>query len=147
MKVSTTGIKLIQTFESCRLKAYQDSKNIWTIGWGNTQYENGTSVKKGDVLTQQRADELFSSILSRFETGVIKRLRCDFTQSMFDSLVSLTYNIGFGNLDKSTLLKKVNSNPNDISIRDEFMRWVNKGSSFEKGLTRRRKAEAELYFQ
>jgi lysozyme len=65
---------------------------------------------------------------------------------MFDALVSFSYNLGLGNLDKSTLLKKVNANPSDATIRLEFMKWVNKGSSFEKGLTRRRKAEADLYF-
>lgn len=145
MKISQVGIKLIQIFESCCLQAYQDSKGVWTVGWGNTQYENGVSVKKGDVITQQRADELFSMILGRFESGVERRLRSDVTQGMFDALVSFSYNVGLGNLDKSTLLKKVNTNPNDVSIRDEFMRWVNKGSSFEKGLTRRRKAEADLY--
>jgi lysozyme len=146
MKVSQVGIKLIQTFESCRLQAYQDSKAIWTIGWGNTQYENGIRVKKGDVLTQQRADELFATILLSFEYGVTKRVRSVLTQGMFDALVSFSYNLGLGNLDKSTLLKKVNANPSDATIRTEFMKWVNKGSSFEKGLTRRRKAEADLYF-
>jgi lysozyme len=146
MKVSQVGIKLIQTFESCRLQAYQDSKAIWTIGWGNTQYENGIRVKKGDVLTQQRADELFATILLSFEYGVNKRVGASVTQGMFDALVSFSYNLGLGNLDKSTLLKKVNANPLDATIRTEFMKWVNKGSSFEKGLTRRRKAEADLYF-
>jgi lysozyme len=146
MKVSQVGIKLIQTFESCRLQAYQDSKAIWTIGWGNTQYENGIRVKKGDVLTQQRADELFATILLSFEYGVTKRVGASVTQAMFDALISFSYNLGLGNLDKSTLLKKVNANPLDATIRLEFMKWVNKGSSFEKGLTRRRKAEADLYF-
>jgi len=146
MKVSQVGIKLIQTFESCRLQAYQDSKAIWTIGWGNTQYENGIRVKKGDVLTQQRADELFDTILISFEYGVNKRVGASVTQGMFDALVSFSYNLGLGNLDKSTLLKKVNANPSDATIRTEFMKWVNKGSSFEKGLTRRRKAEADMYF-
>lgn len=146
MTIAENGIKLIQHFESCELKSYQDGKGIWTIGWGNTQYENGLSVKKGEVITQQRADELFKTIVSRFDSGVTKRIRSTVTQNMFDALVSFTYNCGFRNLDESTLLKKVNKNPNDISIREEFMRWINKGSSFERGLTRRRKAEADLYF-
>ncbi len=146
MTIAENGIKLIQHFESCRLESYQDSKGIWTIGWGNTQYENGLSVKKGEVITQQRADELFKTIVSRFDSGVTKRIRSTVTQNMFDALVSFTYNCGFRNLDESTLLKKVNKNPNDISIREEFMKWINKGSSFERGLTRRRKAEADLYF-
>lgn len=144
--LGVNGTKLIQQFESCVLKAYQDSVGVWTIGWGNTQYENGISVKKGDVVTQQRADELFKSIASRFSSGVARRIKSNLTQNQFDAVVSLAYNIGFGNLDKSTLLKKVNKNPFDDSIRLEFMKWNKAGGKVLRGLTRRREAEANLYF-
>ena len=67
-------------------------------------------------------------------------------QNQFDSLLSFIYNVGVGAFTKSTLLKIIKVNPNDAKVREQFMRWVNKGSSFEKGLTRRRTAEANLYF-
>jgi len=146
MKIGQKGIALIQSFEGCKLKAYQDSVGIWTIGWGNTQYNNGTKVRQGDIITRPLADELFLNIVSRFDSGVFKRLRRTVTQNQFDALVSFTYNCGFGNLEKSSLLRKVNTNPNDPTIRAEFMRWNRAGGKELKGLTRRRKAEADLYF-
>lgn len=146
MKLGNKGLALIHHFESCKLTSYKDVVGIWTIGWGNTMYENGISVKEGEAITQERANELFVAIASRFESGVTKRLRQDVTQNQFDALVSFCYNCGFGNFDKSTLLKKVNVNPNDTTIRDEFMKWNKAGGKVLNGLTRRRKAEADLYF-
>lgn len=146
MKLGNKGLALIHHFESCKLTSYKDVVGIWTIGWGNTMYENGISVKEGEAITQERANELFVAIASRFESGVTKRLRQDVTQNQFDALVSFCYNCGFGNFDKSTLLKKVNVNPNDTTIRDEFMKWNKGGGKVLNGLTRRRKAEADLYF-
>ena len=64
MKVNAEGYALIKRFEGCRLKAYKCPANVWTIGFGNTFYENGEKVKEGDVITQQRADELAKFITS-----------------------------------------------------------------------------------
>jgi lysozyme len=61
--------------------------------------------------------------------------------------LSFTYNVGIANLQKSTLLKKVNYNPNDPTIRLEFMKWNKAGGKVLNGLTRRREAEANLYFK
>lgn len=144
--ISDNGVKLLQQFEGCELVAYQDSIGVWTIGYGNTQYENGTSVKRGDKITLARAKQLFVSIGNRFSSGVRKRVKADVNQNQFDALVSITYNIGFGNLDKSTLLKKVNANPFDDTIKAEFMKWNKAGGKVLKGLTTRRQKEANLYF-
>lgn len=146
MNINQAGISLIKSFESCRLKAYKDSKGIPTIGWGATYYQNGSRVKMGDTITQQQADELFAWHIEQFSKGVIGVIKSQINDNQFSALVSFTFNLGIGNLKSSTLLKKVNINPEDPTIRDEFMKWVNKGSAFEKGLTRRRKAEADLYY-
>ncbi|MDX5478422.1 MAG: lysozyme [Cyclobacteriaceae bacterium] len=157
MKTNQAGIKLLHEFESCKLKAYKCPAGIWTIGWGNTFYENGTPVKEGDVITQQRADSLFLFVLSRFEDQAKRAITSNVNDNQFSAFVSALYNIGPGSSQKSglirlkngqpsTLLKKINTNPNDPSIHDEFMKWVSKGSAFEKGLTRRRQAESKLYF-
>jgi lysozyme len=69
------------------------------------------------------------------------------TQNQFDALVSFAYNLGPSNLKVSTLLKKVNANPNDELIKLEFMKWVKAGGKTLKGLVRRREAEANLYFK
>lgn len=147
------GIQLIKSFEACKLKAYLDSKKIPTIGWGNTYYENGIAVKLGDIITQERADRLFLNILAIFEKGVEQLTTSTINENQKAALISFAYNVGLDidadtkveGLGDSTLLKKVNKNPNDPTIRNEFMKWVNKGSSFEKGLTRRREAEWKLY--
>ena len=79
-------------------------------------------------------------ILSGLPTTIIN-------QNQYDALVSFAYNLGVGALLKSTLFKKLKVNPNDPSIRTEFMRWVNAGGKRLTGLVRRREAEANLYFK
>jgi len=69
-----------------------------------------------------------------------------FIENHFCAWVSFAYNAGLGNLQKSTLLRILNVNPNDAGIRDLFMRWSKAGRKELAGLTRRRKAEADLYF-
>jgi len=146
MKTSLSGQSLIKSFESCRLKAYRDSIGVWTIGWGSTWYEDGTRVQQGDQITQERADALFRLVLAEFEIGVERLLKVKLTQHQFDALVSFAYNVGLGNLQRSTLLRKVNANPKDPAIAAEFAKWNRAGGKVLNGLTRRRKAEADLYF-
>ena len=67
-------------------------------------------------------------------------------QQQFDALVSFTYNVGTGAFSTSTLLAKVRVNPNDPTIRDEFMRWVYVNGVVSQGLVNRRQAEADYYF-
>jgi lysozyme len=146
MKLNKKGIELLHHFEGCKLTAYQCSAKVWTIGWGNTQYENGAKVRQGDKITQERADELFLNVVTKFSQGVEKLLTQKVNENQFSALVSFAYNAGLGNLQRSTLLRLVNANPNDEGIRDQFMRWNKAGGKELAGLTRRRKAEADLYF-
>ena len=67
-------------------------------------------------------------------------------QNQFNALVSFAYNVGTGNFSSSTLLKKVNRNPDDLTIKDEFLRWNKAGGKVLNGLTNRRNEEADLYF-
>ena len=146
MKVNKKGIELLHHFESCKLEAYLCPAKIWTVGWGNTRYEDGSPVKKGDKITQERADELFLNILATFEKGVLARVKKEVNDNQFSALVCIAYNIGLGNFASSTLLKFVNANPSNPAIRDQFMRWNKGGGVVLNGLVRRRKAEADLYF-
>jgi lysozyme len=99
------------------------------------------------TITEARGTELLQSMLVSFEQYVDSYCRDDINQNQFDALVSFAYNLGPGNLKSSTLLKKVNANPEDESIRLEFMKWVKAGGKTLKGLVRRREAEANLYFK
>ena len=85
-------------------------------------------------------------ILSKFESQVYKSVKPMLNSNQFSALVCFAYNVGTGNLLKSTLLKKVNANPLDPTIRDEFMKWNKGGGVVLNGLTRRREKEANLYF-
>lgn len=147
MRITEDGIKLLHHFEGCKLEAYLCPAKVWTIGWGNTFYEDGSKVKEGDKITQERADELFLHILNDFAKQVRQSIQQPINDNRFSALVSFSYNVGVGNLRRSTLLKKVNINPDDQSIRDEFMKWNKAGGVVLNGLTRRRKAEADLYFK
>lgn len=144
-------------FESCRLTAYKCPAGKWTIGWGNTFYADGSPVKQGDKISQRQADALFTLILNGFEDMARKALTATLTPNQFSAFVSALYNIGHGTSKKSglirltngnpsTLLRKINANPNNPAIRAEFMKWVSAGTSYESGLRRRRKAESDLYF-
>jgi len=144
--MNKAGKDLIKSFEGCKLVAYQCSAGRWTIGYGNTFFEDGTPVKPGDRITQAKAEQLFELIVGNFADKVAKEIKTILTDNQFAAIVSLAYNIGIGNLYKSTLLKKVNFNPNDPTIRTEFARWNKAGGKVLAGLTRRRAAEAKLYF-
>lgn len=147
MSMTGEGLDLIKRFEGCRLEAYKCPAGVWTIGYGSTYYEDGTDVKQGDKITKERADKLFLSIVSGFESDVRNAVKSDITTNMFNALVSFTFNLGVENLNKSTLLKKVNTNPYDPTIADEFAKWNKAGGKVLKGLIERRKSEAELYFK
>jgi len=146
-KASQKGLDLIKRFEGLKLKPYQCPASISTIGYGNTYYPSGAKVKLTDpAITKEKAEELLKFLLTSYEKGVDSFCRDDINQNQFDALTSFAYNVGVGNLQKSTLIKKVNKNPNDPSIRAEFMKWNKGGGKVLLGLTRRRQAEADLYF-
>lgn len=154
MNLGANGETLIKHYEKCRLSAYQDSKGVWTIGWGNTRYIDDSPVLKGDVLTQDGADELFLVIVKGFVNDVNKLTKgVVLKQNQFDALVSFAYNVGSDmnnngiaeGLGDSTLLKLVKANPKDPKIAAEFLKWNTSGGKVLDGLTRRRKSEANLY--
>ena len=145
--VSKNGLNLVKKFEGLKLKPYLCSAGVPTIGYGNTFYEDGKKVTLNDsLITEERASDLLGMTIKSFEKHVDSFCRDDINQNQFDALVSFAYNLGPYNLKNSTLLKKVNANPNDPTIRDEFMKWTKAGGKVLKGLVERRKAEADLYF-
>lgn len=147
MKLNKAGSDLIKSFEGLRLDAYRCSANKETIGYGSTFYEDGSPVKMGDKITKERADSLFEKVSDSFAAKVKNCIHKDINENQFAALVSFAYNVGIGNLKSSTLLKKVNANPNDATIRTEFQKWNRASGKVLTGLTRRREAEANLYFK
>ena len=142
MEINEKGLDLIKSFEGLRLEAYVCPAGVWTIGYGHTK-----GVKKGMKITKEKADELLMEDLQEFQKGVEKLVSMiKLTDNQFSALVSFAFNLGLRNLKDSTLLKKVSQNPNDETIRNEFMRWIYAGGKPLEGLKRRRKHEADLYF-
>jgi lysozyme len=146
MEVNKAGRDLIKQFEGCKLKAYKCPAGLWTISWGLTFYPDGTKVKEGDVITQQQAEDYFNAIVDDFAKGVDVLVKSNVTANNFSAIVSFAFNVGMGNFRRSTLLRKVNANPKDPSIRAEFKKWVRANDRVLLGLQRRRNAESKLYF-
>ena len=149
MKLNNSGYLLICEFEGLSLKPYLCPAKLATIGYGNTYYPapNGKKVTLlDDPITKAQAFEMFKSIADKFAIGVSKCVKKEISQNMLNSLVSLAYNIGMSNFMNSTLLKKVNANPNDETIFDEFCRWNKVNKKEVTGLTKRRHKEAVNYF-
>ena len=141
MKVSEKGLELIRSFEGCRLTAYKCQAGRWTIGYGHT----GKEVVEGLQITQARATDFLLLDVNQVLKMLRTELRVPVRQCQLDALVSLGFNIGVDALRRSTLMRLVNRNPDDLNIQGEFNRWVNVKGVVSNGLVRRRAAEAKLY--
>lgn len=148
--MTENGKALIRKFEGCSLVAYLCPSKVWTIGYGNTTYADGTPVKEGDKIDQSTANQLFDSILDKFEKQV-KMLLGDtllvtLPKEAIDALVSLAYNIGIGAFAKSTLLKRIKENKlNFDEIEKWWICWNKSNGKVLDGLVRRRAAEFAMY--
>lgn len=147
MKLDKRGYELIMFFEGLMLKPYLCSAGVPTIGYGNTFYPNGLKVTMKDPqITQELAADIFRYVADKFAIKVAGMITKPVTQNQFNALVSFAYNVGVGALSGSTLLKKVNVNPNDAMITKEFLKWNKAGGKELAGLTKRRIKESALYF-
>ena len=154
MQISDKGINLIKQFEGCILQSYDDWNNkiiyggdrvrgTLTIGYGHVE-----GVYRGQVITQQQADEMLRQDMIRYSNetqAVLDSINVPFeiTQNVFDALVSFDYNLGSGCV--KTLL--ANGTRDKQTVADMMLEYRNKGSQWETGLLRRRKAERELFLK
>lgn len=147
MELSEKIKKMIKGWEGCRLTAYRCPAGVLTIGYGHT----GPDATAGKKITQSEADRLFDQDVKRFADKVAPLFAgVVLNNNQFDALVSLSYNIGSLSVKAPTLLRKVKANPNDPTIREEFLKHVNaRVNGVLKplpGLVKRRTAEANHYF-
>lgn len=138
---SVVGRTLIKHFEGFSPYTYIDAAGHPTIGYGHL-------IRDGEEFSEpisfETAEELLVNDLKESEHGVNTLVEIDLAQARFDALSSFTFNLGFGNLRSSTLLKKVNSEKHN-DVPDQFKRWVYAGGNKLRGLELRRFAESELY--
>ena len=112
-----------------------------TIGYGHT----GPDVYIGQRITEEEADRILRSDLSRFEKSVNELIEVELTQHEFDATVSFSFNVGSGALSSSTFRGRINSGEDKATcFKEEFPKWVNGPNGPLPGLVRRRDAEVEL---
>lgn len=147
MNLSKKGAEALKKSEGFRENPYLCTAGVPTIAYGNTFYLDGRKVTLSDApIKRAEADDLFLLVVKRFVNAVNKGLKVSVNQNQFDALVSFAYNVGVGAFLRSTLLKKVNQNPNDEAIAAQFLRWNKSGGKVDKGLINRRKHEINLYY-
>jgi lysozyme len=153
---SAAGIALIKSFEGCLKRIGPNSfttyicpAGVLTIGLGHTN-ASGRQIKPGDVWTQGECDAALREDMRASERAVKKRVKVELTQGQFDALSSFIFNCGEGNFARSTLLRKVNASEFEAAAA-HFADW-NKAKDPHtgemhvlNGLTRRRKAEVDLF--
>jgi lysozyme len=142
VKVNNAGLELIKKYEGLRLKVYTCPAGILTVGYGHT----GPDVRSGQTITPEKAAELLAADVEKFERGVAGLLRRAVTENQFSALVSFAYNLGLGNLGKSTLLKKLNDG-DFTGAAAEFGKWNKAAGRVLPGLTARREAERTLFMK
>ena len=140
-RINQAGIDLIKKFEGLRLKSYLCPAGVWTVGWGSA----GPDVGPSTVLPNEAAAHiLLMRDLVRFERAVQRAVTVPLTDNQFAALVSFTFNLGEGALQKSTLLKLLNAGDYN-SVPSELQKWVKAGGQTLAGLVKRRMAEADLW--
>lgn len=144
MNINQKGLDLIKSFEGLKLNSYKDAVGVWTIGYGHTSMAGQPAVVPGMTLTKEEAEKLLLKDLLKYEQIVKNLIKVELNDNQYSALVSFVYNLGGGNFEKSTLLKKINNKDFDGAVK-EFAKWNKAGGKVLKGLTRRRAEEASLF--
>lgn len=156
MKVSAKAIEVIRHHEGVRSKPYRCPAKLWTIGVGHVLYPDQGKIPLAErdnyplrpednrSFTAQEIDGILRSDLARFEQGVSKLIIVPLTQGMFDGLVSFSFNVGLGTLQRSTLRAKLNRNDKE-GAAEELLKYCMAGGKILKGLQNRRIDERAMF--
>lgn len=156
MKVSAKAIEVIRHHEGVRSKPYRCPAKLWTIGVGHVLYPDQGKIPLAErdnyplrpednrSFTAQEIDGILRADLARFEQGVSKFITVPLTQGMFDGLVSFSFNVGLGTLQRSTLRAKLNRNDKE-GAAEELLKYCMAGGKILKGLQNRRIDERAMF--
>lgn len=156
MNVSPKAIEMIKHHEGVRFKPYQCPAKLWTVGVGHVIDPNHgklTVEQRKDLpipdgwdrkLTEEEVNGILRRDLDRFERGVEKFCPVALTQGMFDGLVSFSFNVGLGTLQRSTLRQKVLRGDKE-GAAEELLKYCMAGGKVLKGLQNRRIDERALF--
>jgi lysozyme len=146
MKISQNGINLIKRFEGIRYKPYKCAAGLWTIGIGHL-IGDGKQLPDAynKTFTEREVDELLRKDLARFERGVTMLFPVSyrFTQGTYDALVSFSFNLGLGALQRSTVRSALLRGDKTMA-GESLLKYCRAGGKILKGLQLRRQAEHKL---
>ena len=134
-------IEKLMEMEGLRLEAYRDAAGVLTIGYGHTR-----GVREGDRISAYWAKELLREDVEEVAKNVLS-LGVARTEGQLDALTSFAFNVGFGRLCRSTLLKTIRRRGSRNQIKREFKRWVYADGKRLRGLEKRREWEAKRFFE
>ena len=156
MKVSDRCLEMIRHHEGVRTKPYRCPALLWTVGVGHVIDQRHIGVKLDErknlpipdgwdrVLSLDEVNQILANDLVTFERGVLRLCPAGLTQPRFDALVSFSFNVGLGNLQRSTIRMKHNRGEFEEAA-ESFMQWTKAGGKELPGLVKRRKDERNLY--
>jgi lysozyme len=156
MNVSPKAIEMIKHHEGVRFKPYQCPAKLWTIGVGHVLYPDQVKIllpergayplrpEDSRTFTKEEVDGILRADLDRFERGVERFCPVTLTQGMFDGLVSFSFNVGLGTLQRSTLRQKVLRGDKE-GAAEELLKYCMAGGKVLKGLQNRRIDERSLF--
>ena len=153
-------------FEGCRNRPYLCPADIWTIGYGHVLYQEQIrlpvvtdkpnvvirkkfSLRQEDnrVWSKEEINHLFKKDVATFERGVLRLVPGVIgRQGSFDALVSISFNFGLGNLQRSTIRMRANRGDWE-GAAEAFRAWTKGGGKVLPGLVKRREAEIALFLQ
>ena len=155
--ISPKALKMIAHHEGTRLKPYRCPAALHTIGVGHVLYPEQGAMKMEDRLkfqlkpednrlfTREEINAILAQDLERFKRGVLKYCpSAGSRQNWMDALVSFSFNVGLGTLQRSTLRQKHNRGDYE-GAADEFLKYCKAGGKVLRGLENRRKDERSLY--
>jgi len=143
-QINQAGLNLIKDFEGFRADAYLDAVGIPTIGYGHTGTVSKQDVVNGRTITMAEAEHFLREDLTVAGSGVDRHISVLLNENQFAALTSFTFNLGTGNLQSSTLRRRLN-NSDYGAVPSEMARWVKAGGKTLAGLVRRRGAEGDLF--
>jgi GH24 family phage-related lysozyme (muramidase) len=141
--MSKTGLDVIKRFEGFSPTVYICPAGYPTIGYGHLVKPHERE-RFASGITSEQAESLLRQDVQIAERAVLRLITVPLTDGQFDALVSFTFNLGAGALQRSTLRRKVNR-WDHAAVPAEFMKWVWAGGRKLEGLVGRREAERIIY--
>ena len=146
MNVGIKGLNLIKASEGFRSQMYYDLNHLPTIGYGTLIDTKEEEYLKTATINESQALDLLRKDCLIFEKTIAKTVMVPLNQNQFDALVSLVYNIGPNNFQKSSVLGSINRKASIEEIKKNWGLWRKADGKVSQGLVNRRNKELALYF-